>query len=509
VPLQDIIDRTGAADILWVGAAGNSGVNLDVSPDYPASFNRPNQLTLAASNNRDERAGFSNYSPTRVHMAAPGQDIYSTLPNGSYGYYSGTSMASPMAAGAAALVLSRCPMNTADLKALLMTSVDQVPAFASTTATGGRLNVAKALQTCASGRPGMPPSVSLTAPLDQTMFWQPTIRLDATSADTDGSIVSVAFYADSTIIGSSSTPPYSTTWTGAPGGPHTLKAVATDNEGMQTVSDSVAITVESGGGGATDIVIHARDIPASALHGSWSTASDPTAADGTKLVTSGSGFATTEVALASPAHYVDVTFTAQAGIPYAVWLRLNALNDNKFNDSVWVQFSDASANGAPSIRSIPGRACALSGDRRDRVSLDGWGWQNGCYSRKRESRSRAAPTRCGFSCARTACSSIKRPQPGDTVGASGIGRRRSPSCPSLRPPLAGGAGIVVYATTFQPVRGTAPGRRRVIPLRRSRPSSSRPTTASRTPTRRSPGQPTTSMCGSARMREFRIRSGSG
>src|SRR6185295_18242197 len=113
------------------------------------------------------------------------------------------------------------------------------------------------------------------------------------------------------------------TWTGVPGGRHTLKAVATDNEGMQTPSDSVAVTVESAGGGATDIVIHARDIPPSALHGAWSSASDPTAAGGTKLVTSDSGFATTDVALANPAHYVDVTFTAQAGIPYAIWLRLN------------------------------------------------------------------------------------------------------------------------------------------------------------------------------------------
>jgi subtilisin family serine protease len=379
--LQDAIDRAGANDILWVGAAGNSAVNLDSSPDYPASFNRPNQLTLAASNNRDERAGFSNYSPTKVHMAAPGQDIYSTLPNGTYGYYSGTSMASPMAAGAAALVLSRCEMNTADLKSLLMSSVDQVPAFASITVSGGRLNVARALQTCASGRPGVPPGVWLTAPLDRTVYSQPaTIRLNATADDTDGSVVRVDFYAGSTLIGSSADAPYSTTWSGVPAGSYALKAVAIDNEGMQTASDSVSVTVESAGGGATDIVFHARDIPPSALHGAWSTASDTTAADGTKLVTSDSGFATTETALASPTHYIDVTFNAPAGVPYAIWLRLNALNDNKFNDSVWVQFSDANANGSAvyPINSSSGLCVNLATDATA-SSLDAWGWQNGCY----------------------------------------------------------------------------------------------------------------------------------
>src|SRR5262245_1922290 len=333
--LRDMIDRAGASDILFVGAAGNQGANLDTSPDFPPSFNRPNQLTLAASTNRDERASFSNYSPTVVHMAAPGQDIYSTVTNNGYAFFSGTSMASPMAAGAAALVISRCPMNTAELKSLLMASVDQPPAFAGITVAGGRLNVAKALQTCAAGRPGMPPSVSLTAPLDQATFPQPaTIRLDANAADTDGSIVSVAFYADSTLIGSSNSLPYSTTWTGASNGSHALKAVATDNDGMQTTSDTVTVTVAPAGS-AQEIVIHARDIPASALHGAWTTASDATAADGIKLATADSGFSTTETALTSPAHYFEVTFNANAGVPYAIWLRLNALNNSKFNDSLW------------------------------------------------------------------------------------------------------------------------------------------------------------------------------
>jgi len=378
--LRDVIDRAGASDILFVGAAMNSGVNLDTAPAYPPSYNRPNQLTLAASNNRDERASFSNYSPTIVHMAAPGQDIYSTVSNNGYGFFSGTSMASPMAAGAAALVLSRCPMNTADLKSLLMASVDRLPAFAGITVTGGRLNVAKALQACASGRPGMPPSVSVTSPLDQAAFSQPAaIRLDASAADTDGSIVSVAFYADSALIGSSSAPPYSTTWTGASSGSHGLKAVATDNDGMQTTSDTVTVIV-SAPGANQEIVIHARDIPASALHGSWAIASDSTAADGTKLTTPDNGFSMTEAPLAGPTHYVDVTFNADAGVPYALWLRLNALNNNKFNDSIWVQFSDATASGSPvyPINSSSGLCVNLATDATA-TSLNAWGWQNRCY----------------------------------------------------------------------------------------------------------------------------------
>ena len=94
-------------------------------------------------------------------------------------------------------------------------------------------------------------------------------------------------------------------------------------------------------------MIYASDIAGRALHGAWAAASDSTSPNGLKLATPDTGVANTSNALAAPADYVDVTFTADAGTPYTIWLRTQALANSKFNDSLWVQFSDAQAGGSP------------------------------------------------------------------------------------------------------------------------------------------------------------------
>jgi hypothetical protein len=129
-----------------------------------------------------------------------------------------------------------------------------------------------------------------------------------------------------------------------------------------------------------NIVIYASDIPAAGLHGSWSVASDATSPNGTKLVTTDVGWASTNNPLASPTDYVDVTFTAAAGTPYRLWLRLQALGNSKFNDAVWVQFSDAQVNGAAiyPINNTSGLDVNLATDGTA-ASLNGWGWQNTAY----------------------------------------------------------------------------------------------------------------------------------
>src|SRR5262249_57216886 len=112
--------------------------------------------------------------------------------------------------------------------------------------------------------------------------------------------------------------------------------------------------------------------------GSWAKASDATSPQGVKLVTGDTGFASD--VLASPMHYVDVTFSAQAGTPYTLWLRLQALANSKFNDSVWVQFSDAVVDGAPAYR-IGTTSALLVNLATDATaaSLREWGWQNAAY----------------------------------------------------------------------------------------------------------------------------------
>jgi len=149
--------------------------------------------------------------------------------------------------------------------------------------------------------------------------------------------------------------------------------------------DNVTVTTGSGGGGgggttASNIVIYATDVAASARHGSWTTASSSSSPNGVKLVTPNNGSASTGSPLASPTDYVDVTFTAVAGTPYRLWLRLQALNNDKLNDSVWVQFSDAMAGGSSvyPLNSTSGLLVNLATDSTA-SSLSGWGWQNTAY----------------------------------------------------------------------------------------------------------------------------------
>jgi len=129
-----------------------------------------------------------------------------------------------------------------------------------------------------------------------------------------------------------------------------------------------------------NIVIYASDVAAANRHGSWTTAADATAAAGTKLVTPDNGVANTSNALASPTDYVDVTFNANAGTSYTIWMRVQALTNSKFNDSLWVQFSDAQASGSAiyGLNTTSGLLVNLATDSTG-ASLQGWGWTNGAY----------------------------------------------------------------------------------------------------------------------------------
>jgi hypothetical protein len=151
--LLDAINQAHAHGMLFVAAAGNEGANLDATPVYPASYPAPNVIAVAATTNRDELAWFSNHGPQHVHLAAPGVAIQSTVRYGGYAMYQGTSMAAPHVSGAAALILSRCELDTAALKAAILESVDPLPALAGRTVTGGRLNVGRAVTGCAEPAP--------------------------------------------------------------------------------------------------------------------------------------------------------------------------------------------------------------------------------------------------------------------------------------------------------------------------------------------------------------------
>ena len=155
--LQNKITDANTAKMLFVAAAGNNSVNIDTTPQYPAAYPLENVLAVAATTSSDLLASFSNYGANTVPLAAPGDLIYSTNLGGGYRYASGTSMATPHVAGAAALVLSVCDLPTKDLKANLIQHVDAVPALTGLVTTGGRLNVNTSIRACA-GPPTVPPA---------------------------------------------------------------------------------------------------------------------------------------------------------------------------------------------------------------------------------------------------------------------------------------------------------------------------------------------------------------
>lgn len=150
--LGDAIDQAVKQGILFVCAAGNDGVDCDRVPHYPSSYDSDGIVSVAALTPNDSLASFSNYGKSSVDIAAPGVDVLSTLPEGSYGFASGTSMASPFVAGVAALVASTEPgMSIKDLRAHVLGGAVGVPDFASRLLTGGRLSGSAALAPATRG----------------------------------------------------------------------------------------------------------------------------------------------------------------------------------------------------------------------------------------------------------------------------------------------------------------------------------------------------------------------
>jgi thermitase len=145
--LEDAIRKAYENDILFVAAAGNSTVDNDRQPHYPSSYNVPNVVAVAALDRNDQLASFSNYGKKSVAIGAPGVQILSTWLGDEYEEKSGTSMATPVVSGVAALMLAKNPKLTVDeLRAKLLKSVDPLDSIKGKVSTGGRINAAKALQ---------------------------------------------------------------------------------------------------------------------------------------------------------------------------------------------------------------------------------------------------------------------------------------------------------------------------------------------------------------------------
>lgn len=145
----DAIAATQSFGHLFIAAAGNESQDNDFMPAYPASYALPNIIAVAATDSTDALADFTNVGLTSVDLAAPGVGTYSTVIAPNYGFLSGTSMAAPHVAGAAALLMGYAPRLTSiEVRDRLIASVRPVTALTPWLVTGGVLDVGAALADC-------------------------------------------------------------------------------------------------------------------------------------------------------------------------------------------------------------------------------------------------------------------------------------------------------------------------------------------------------------------------
>ena len=184
--LRIAIEDADRAGQIFIAAAGNGGSddvgdNNDVTPHYPSNYDVSNVVSVAATDDTDRFASFSNFGATTVDLAAPGVGILSTLPENTYGRFSGTSMATPHVAGVAALIKSREPaLDDTQIKAQRLQYVDQKAGLQGKVATDGRLNAVKSMMETADAAG---PTVTAPKPKPRSKTRDRTPEISATVTD--------------------------------------------------------------------------------------------------------------------------------------------------------------------------------------------------------------------------------------------------------------------------------------------------------------------------------------
>ena len=241
-----------SSKMLFVVAAGNDGTDLETAPSYPASYDLDNLIAVANIRYDGELDPTSSYGAASVDLAAPGSYILSTTPGGTYSYMTGTSMAAPMVSAAAAMVYSAFPNATlADVKDILLASVQKLDSLSDCTATGGMLDLGAAMAYAATASTGRtwaepdltayadnPPVISLS--LSQ---WLGRRYLTVQVLDADGDLLRAAYASGTRTAadfqgGNAGNPISLSTWGTATflvrtGGTYTFYAV--DQAGNETV----------------------------------------------------------------------------------------------------------------------------------------------------------------------------------------------------------------------------------------------------------------------------------
>jgi thermitase len=151
------IKRAEAKGVIFVAAAGNEYQDTDQAGNayFPAAYGLSNIIAVAATNIHNQILPSSNWGKKHVHVAAPGENIYSTLPHGKYGYLTGTSQATAFVSGLAALILSEYPhLKPVEVRNIIMKTADRLQSLDGKVASGGRINAYAALRMTIAKRDG-------------------------------------------------------------------------------------------------------------------------------------------------------------------------------------------------------------------------------------------------------------------------------------------------------------------------------------------------------------------
>jgi len=222
--LQSAVNYAWNKGSVVFAAAGNSSSS---SPGYPAACD--NAVAVSATNSSDGLSSFSNYG-SWIDIAAPGENILTTMNGGGYGYWNGTSLASPIAAAVGALVLSRNPsLSAASLVSIIQNNADNVGP--SQYFGAGRVNAYRAVIAAAGSGGGdtTPPTINISSP-GSFAYVAAAIQVMGTTSDNVG-VVATEFYADNQLVSSSGGgSPFSFSWdtTSVANGSHTLMVKAYD-----------------------------------------------------------------------------------------------------------------------------------------------------------------------------------------------------------------------------------------------------------------------------------------
>jgi phosphatidylserine/phosphatidylglycerophosphate/cardiolipin synthase-like enzyme len=332
-------------------AGGEHGSDLDVRAAFAPVFERQGvQAVFSAHEHTYERT-----KPWRVTTDPSGSPVTYIVTGGGGAplYPSGTDTWTAVSASRHHYV-----RGTATLCALTVEAVGtDASVFDSVT-----------LNRC-SGSDTVDPTVSITAPAPGATV-SGNVTVTANASDNVG-VIRTELLVDGVSVAQDTSAPYSFTWstTTTSNGSHDLIVRAFDAAGNDADSGTVTVTVANPTTGGDDIVLYAST--ATVTSGGWRREEDPSAAGGFRMRHPNGGAPKRTTALASPVDYFEVTFEAEANVPYHLWVRSKADNDDWANDSVFIQFSGATdyAIGTTSAAEMNLEDCSGCG-------LSGWGWQD-------------------------------------------------------------------------------------------------------------------------------------